>query len=195
MGHGGSQCPSYEQASRADSDIWEDTLHNSYGQPLDDEAQGTDGDDALLLGISPTIQKNTTSSGYNQLICVDGTGVHQRRVQWCICPNSPEPHIQLFHMRLFPASIRRPSTAFTFNVLDEFYIEAMQNKTSAQGFFSKLCRMTSNAFPSSIPVSLPILFNLSIHKIIVIEESVPGTNESVKTMAEYPSIETCWYCS
>jgi hypothetical protein len=42
---------------------------------------------------------------------------------------------------------------FTFDVLDNFYIDAMECKTSAGSFFSKLRRLTSNGFPEQVPVS------------------------------------------
>ncbi|KAI6023456.1 hypothetical protein EDC04DRAFT_2934178 [Pisolithus marmoratus] len=49
--------------------------------------------------------------------------------------------------RLFPASISKPKTAFTFAVLDHFLIDALECKTSAMTFYQKLKRFTNNAFP------------------------------------------------
>ncbi|KAI6041972.1 hypothetical protein EDC04DRAFT_2601277 [Pisolithus marmoratus] len=49
--------------------------------------------------------------------------------------------------RLFPASISKPKTAFTFAVLDHFLIDALECKTSAMSFYQKLKRFTNNAFP------------------------------------------------
>ncbi|KAI6008512.1 hypothetical protein EDC04DRAFT_2610915 [Pisolithus marmoratus] len=49
--------------------------------------------------------------------------------------------------RLFPASISKPKTAFTFTVLDHFLIDALECKTSAMSFYQKLKRFTNNAFP------------------------------------------------
>ncbi|KAG1843030.1 hypothetical protein F4604DRAFT_1517518, partial [Suillus subluteus] len=53
---------------------------------------------------------------------------------------------------MFPASTSRPRTAFTFDVLDHFLIDALECKTSAMSFFQKLRRLTNNAFPDSVPV-------------------------------------------
>ncbi|KAI6015950.1 hypothetical protein EDC04DRAFT_2608628 [Pisolithus marmoratus] len=50
-------------------------------------------------------------------------------------------------VRLFPASISKPKTAFTFDVLDHFLIDALECKTSAMSFYQKLKRFTNNAFP------------------------------------------------
>ncbi|KAI6041138.1 hypothetical protein EDC04DRAFT_2601888 [Pisolithus marmoratus] len=49
--------------------------------------------------------------------------------------------------RLFPASISKPKTAFTFSVLDHFLIDALECKTSAMSFYQKLKRFTNNALP------------------------------------------------
>jgi hypothetical protein len=82
------------------------------------------------------------------------SGVHIRHVQYCECKDAPNRAVQLFRHRLFPATFEKPETAFTFSVLDHFYIDAMECKTSASSFFTKLKRLTSNAFPQDVPVSL-----------------------------------------
>ncbi|KIK73637.1 hypothetical protein PAXRUDRAFT_177903, partial [Paxillus rubicundulus Ve08.2h10] len=51
---------------------------------------------------------------------------------------------------LFPASISRPETAFTFNVLDHYRIDNLECKTTATSFFSKLLRLTPKGTP--VPV-------------------------------------------
>ncbi|KAI6105150.1 hypothetical protein EDD16DRAFT_1695749 [Pisolithus croceorrhizus] len=53
--------------------------------------------------------------------------------------------------RLFPASISKPKTAFTFDVLDHFLIDALECKTSAMSFYQKLRMFTNNAFPERVP--------------------------------------------
>ncbi|KAG2111729.1 uncharacterized protein F5147DRAFT_651355 [Suillus discolor] len=40
---------------------------------------------------------------------------------------------------LFPASITQSQSAFTFNILDNFLIDALEYKTSAMSFYQKLC--------------------------------------------------------
>ncbi|KAG2345458.1 hypothetical protein BDR05DRAFT_852968, partial [Suillus weaverae] len=74
-------------------------------------------------------------------------------VLWCHCPGSNnQQHLQLLKAQLFPASTSCPRTAFTFNILNHFLIDALECKTSAMSFFQKLQQLTSNAFPDSIPV-------------------------------------------
>src|SRR5882672_3791023 len=63
-------------------------------------------------------------------------------------------HIQLFRHGLFSASVIRPKTAFTFAVLDHFYMDAMECKTARLSFFQKLRRFTNNAALASVLVGL-----------------------------------------
>ncbi|KAG1732855.1 uncharacterized protein EDB91DRAFT_1238672 [Suillus paluster] len=80
------------------------------------------------------------------------TGVFLHNVVWCGCPGSKhQQHLQLLKARLFPASITRPRTAFTFEVLDHFLIDALECKTSASSFFEKIRRMTNHSFPGTVP--------------------------------------------
>jgi hypothetical protein len=55
---------------------------------------------------------------------------------------------------MFPASINRPSTAFTFDVLEHFRVDALLCKTPAQSFYAKLRRFTNDMFPTKVPVSI-----------------------------------------
>ena len=87
------------------------------------------------------------------LAVVDVSGVHQLHIGWCQCKGAPGADIQLLRSRLFPASISKPSTVFTFRVLNYFHIDSVECKTSASSFFSKLRRLTNNSSPDSVPVS------------------------------------------
>ena len=89
----------------------------------------------------------------SNLIFVSSTGIFKRWVKWCRCPNASKPYVQLLRAKLFPASFKRPSTAFTFDVLDHFRVDALECKTAAMNFMSKLVRITNEAFPADVPVS------------------------------------------
>ncbi|KAG1841841.1 hypothetical protein F4604DRAFT_1597863, partial [Suillus subluteus] len=83
---------------------------------------------------------------------VHSSGVFMHNIAWCHCQGSnPQQHLQLLRAGLFPASSTRPKTAFTFEVLDHFLIDALECKTSARSFFEKLTRLTNNAFPDTVP--------------------------------------------
>lgn len=90
----------------------------------------------------------------SNMTLVDVTGVFAHKVHWCSCEGATTSRDhQLLRVGLFPASYKNPRTAFTFNVLDHFHIDAMECKTSAYNFYQKLRRLTDNVFPDSVPVS------------------------------------------
>ncbi|KAI6033280.1 hypothetical protein EDC04DRAFT_2571716 [Pisolithus marmoratus] len=89
-------------------------------------------------------------------------GIFSHEVSVCNCPgsNSNDWHLDLLRQRLFPASISKPKTAFTFDVLDHFLIDALECKASAMSLYQKLKRFTNNASPERVQVEfLPGLKN------------------------------------
>lgn len=48
---------------------------------------------------------------------------------------------------MFPATIKEPRTMFTFQVLDDFIRDNVECGTTTMNYYSKLRRVTSNAFP------------------------------------------------
>ncbi|KAI6117514.1 hypothetical protein EV401DRAFT_2072574 [Pisolithus croceorrhizus] len=121
IGHGGDLCPCN----------WSDP---------DPEESG------YVTGDGPP---NHRKSSWFQMTIVHTEGIFSHEVSVCKCPGSDpnDWHLDLLHQRLFPASISKPKTAFTFDVLDHFLIDALECKTSAMGFYQKLKRFTNNAFP------------------------------------------------
>ena len=137
LGHGGILCPANVSAPEPTEDRECDEMN-----------------EVLLEAWEP---RDTRA-----LVIVDVLKVHQLKVSWCCCKGAPGHEIQLFHHHLFPASISRPSTAFTFAVLNYFHVDAVECKTSASNFFSKLRCLTDFASPQSVPVSRfhPILLEM-----------------------------------
>jgi hypothetical protein len=130
-GHFGKPCPSAGIDSR---------------EPMDEDQDWEDVD----------LVNPFKSSTAKELVIVDSSGVHQIPVEWCRCPGEgPEQEQRrdpdLLKMGLYLASFRRIQTVFTFLVLDEFHLQNLECKTSAQNFYSKLRRTTSKAFPEIVP--------------------------------------------
>ncbi|KAG1838506.1 hypothetical protein C8R48DRAFT_622188 [Suillus tomentosus] len=78
-------------------------------------------------------------------------------------------HLQLLHVGLFPTSTTRPRTAFTFEVLDHFLIDAFECKTSAMSFFKKPRWLTNNVFMYTVPInesSDSVILDLLEYKLI-----------------------------
>ncbi|KAI0686970.1 hypothetical protein C8Q76DRAFT_635860 [Earliella scabrosa] len=62
----------------------------------------------------------------------------------------PEP-IQLIQMGLYPASWKRPRTAFTMKLMRAYHLLSLQAQTSALDFYNYLRRTTDNVDPESVP--------------------------------------------
>lgn len=97
--------------------------------------------------------KGVDGQGNPWITVVHTTGVHFLKAKFCRCPNALARQFQLLDAGLYPATQRRPRTAFTFQVLDDFYIENLECKTPALNYYSKLRRLTSSLFPHLVPVS------------------------------------------
>ncbi|KAI9069574.1 hypothetical protein FKP32DRAFT_1559434, partial [Trametes sanguinea] len=82
-------------------------------------------------------------------------GYHHMRVTLCTCTGTVcEPLAvwkQYLRARWFPATTTRPSTIFTFEVLDLFHTLTLQSKINAYDFFLSLGRLTDNSGLSDHP--------------------------------------------
>lgn len=141
LGHGGEPCPANHMEGGG---------QESQAQDSDEEDEEEEGDEEPLTGWEKQDKRC--------LVIVDTSGVHQLHISWCQCKTAAEPHVQLLRSRFFPASIKRPSTAFTFSLLDYFHIDSVECKTSASSFFSKLRRLTNASSPHSVPVCLTVFY-------------------------------------
>ncbi|PCH41848.1 hypothetical protein WOLCODRAFT_73088, partial [Wolfiporia cocos MD-104 SS10] len=79
---------------------------------------------------------------------------HHLDINWCGCENFPPHDQQLLAMGLYPASTLQPQTAFTFWVLDDYLLTNKECKMSAMSYYSRLCRVTDNAFPQWMTIGL-----------------------------------------
>jgi len=133
LGHGGKPCPSggYSRGNNTsdDEDAWED---------VEDD------------GSPPHLARPRDQSF---LTLVHTNGVHFCDIRYCSCDGSEDSHLQLMMAGLFPATTKSPRTAFTFQVLDDFIRDNVECGTTAMNYYSKLQRLTSNAFPHAVPVS------------------------------------------
>jgi hypothetical protein len=121
---------------------------------------------------SSELHEPTTHAGSrSHITIVSSTGIFKRSIRWCHCAKTPDDYVQLLlRAKLFPASFKNPKTAFTFEVLDHFQLDALECKTAAMNFMSKIKRITNEAFPSRVPVNVPI------HQILTL--SLPSPSPS-----------------
>jgi hypothetical protein len=84
---------------------------------------------------------------------VHGNRVHATKLAFCGCKELPiNKARQLMRFRLFPATAKDPSTAFTFSVLKEFSLHNLESKKAAYDYLGALLHLTDNGFTSDVPV-------------------------------------------
>ena len=94
----------------------------------------------------------TSTLGNPLVTVVHQSGVFDMELLFCICPNAAARDEQLLHAGIFPSSLKQIETGFTFSVLDDFLLDNLECKTTAQQYYSKLQHITNVLFPDNVPV-------------------------------------------
>ena len=125
------------------------------------------------------------------LTYVHSNGIHQLPTSFCRCSDSPAPDIQLLRMGLFLSTSKDLQTAFAFALLDDYILEKLECKTSTAHYYSKLWRMTSNAFLHTVKVCAKDRFDpLDFHCFIL--GSLLGASQGKPTMAWPERVQMVW---
>ena len=105
-----------------------------------------------MQGIATPPQPNAEDALGNPFVTfIETNGVHHLPIHYCICTSAKPHDEQLFAAKLFPSSFLTIKTVFTFNVLDDFRMTNLSCKSSCYQYYLKLRRLTSPAFPNSVP--------------------------------------------
>ncbi|KAJ3493118.1 hypothetical protein NLJ89_g11089 [Agrocybe chaxingu] len=110
---------------------------------------------AIHLGHCGNTCPNPASDANLLFHLIDVNGVHETKIQFCGCPGALERPYQLLTHRLFPATLRQPKTAFTFQTLKTFHILHLESKVAAYDFIGSLRRLTDNMFAHKTPDPYP----------------------------------------
>lgn len=95
---------------------------------------------------------NPTAAPGIDFIIVDCNGIHQVALDYCGCATAEKETVQLLRARLYPATVKAPQTAATFNVLEFFHLLTFDSKASAFEFYHTLTRRTDNTGTMDTPV-------------------------------------------
>jgi len=178
--HDPNDCPSISPTVRT---------QGVFDPDISDEADEADelSDGYLVDGHRHSEMSGSTAYAGNRsrLIIVSSTGIFKRWIRWCHCAKSSDQYVQLLlRAKLFPASFKNPKTAFTFEVLDHFRLDALECNTAAMNFMSKIRRITDEAFPSRVPVSYPMRrIHLPLSSCCV--GSLSGATQSFQTVERF----------
>ena len=169
LGHGGDPCPSGgldgEDITGNVEDEWED---------IEDQPKPHH--------LSPGTDRSC-------LTLVHTSGVHFCDVRYCNCPGAETSHLQLATAGLFLATVKEPRTAFTFQVLDDFIWDNVECGTLAMNYYSKLRRVTSNAFPNLVPVSSMYDINTWVIPLTLIQEQIQGAAQTIESVEVVKAVQ------
>ena len=158
----------------------QDVFEDEYAAPYRDDSYNSDGIDGMedhevpdgdmgndnddrddllarrnyerMQGIATPPHPNPEDTLGNPFVTIIETnGVHHLPIHYCICTSAKPHDEQLFAAKLFPSSFSSIKTVFTFNVLDDFRMTNLSCKSSCYQYYLKLRRLTSPAFPNSVP--------------------------------------------
>ncbi|KIK13300.1 hypothetical protein PISMIDRAFT_31188 [Pisolithus microcarpus 441] len=75
---------------------------------------------------------------------IHSNGVHSVSLDFCSCKSAEALFQQLLRICWFPASSKKPHTAATFNVLQQFHLLSFKSKVSAFEFYQSLSCISDN---------------------------------------------------
>ncbi|KZV59865.1 hypothetical protein PENSPDRAFT_719810 [Peniophora sp. CONT] len=81
---------------------------------------------------------------------VDLNGVHSTRMRFCVCINAGDRVAQLMKAGFFPATVREPSTVFSFDVMKDFHMHHLESKKAAYDYIGAIVRLTDNVFTADV---------------------------------------------
>jgi hypothetical protein len=81
-----------------------------------------------------------------RILVVDLSGYHTVCIRPCVCLKGgfPDDHRQLLRVSWYPASVLRPQTAFTFDLLDTYHKISLQAKLNLYDFYNAIMQKTDN---------------------------------------------------
>lgn len=165
LGHDGALCPCYPTpppppapsgvpTADVDPRTGEDLRQENVNEELHAPAfGGIDVDD-----FEPPSHEDPEGNPW--ITIVHTNGIHYLRAKFCLCRRSESRYLQFLDAGLYSATKKKPRTVFTFQTLDDFYIEALECKTAARNYYTKLRRLTSKVFPHLVPVCYCISHNI-----------------------------------
>lgn len=100
----------------------------------------------LIINLGHSGDHCPIPSDTQKVLVVDLSGHHAVQLRFCGC--SRGGHLERFQQLLragwFPASLLRPKTVFTFNLLDTYHKISLQGKLNLYDFYNAIMQKTDN---------------------------------------------------
>ena len=106
----------------------------------------------IQLGSHPPGNSCPGAQSINKFVIVDGGGVHETTVDFCACHGAADRHVQLLRRRLYPATFDNPSTAFSFELLQDFLAISFNTQLLQLHFMDFLRQKMDNSSLRDVPV-------------------------------------------
>lgn len=84
---------------------------------------------------------------------LDTYAIHEVSLDFCGCETATNTINQLLRARLYPATMKHPRTAATFNLLKRYELLSFESKCSAYQYYQSISRETDNTGTSQPRVS------------------------------------------
>ncbi|KAG7086172.1 hypothetical protein E1B28_002131 [Marasmius oreades] len=106
---------------------------------------------------------------------IDINGIHRIKCVFCACPGHGRPEhrfTDLLASGIFPATVARAETGFTFNVLSEFHLHTVTSKKSPYDFVYSLRLRTCGFSPDLANIPDPYQQFLRVQRIFRVAQAV-----------------------
>ena len=120
----------------------------------------------------------TAKLGNPHITVVHNSGIFDMEILYCICTNAVEKDESWWML----GSFLQASSISTFIVLNDFLMDNLECKTTAQQYYSKLQSITNRMFPDSVPVSWNSFTTLSLIPWLLDTGFIQAVSQSVSPM-------------
>ncbi|KAF8233889.1 hypothetical protein L208DRAFT_1264885, partial [Tricholoma matsutake] len=122
---------------------------------------------ALCLGHNGEKCWNHVPGPRHNSVVIHTNSVHHVRIDmgnpWVKPVQFPTNAVQLTQCQLFPATMERPETVFTFAILNDFHVHSLSLKKSAMDYIDALREQTNPAFPQKTPIKFHYIEHIWSH--------------------------------
>jgi hypothetical protein len=134
--------PTPDDPTDDDEDEWEDMLPSSAQAP-----------GPSVPGIAVDEFLNRQNSTDRAIIVGHTNGFHQITARFCHCSSACAEWRQMLGLQLWPATLRRPQTAFTVDCLRDLQYHNVVCKTSVNSYHTQMQNKTFRGLTVRFPVS------------------------------------------